>query len=56
MTAVFRYHTNVFVKKKYHLILSFTLSNDISLCSVLGLLSLLSMGATFNLTLDKLIC
>ena len=56
MTAVIRYHTTFFVNNKDLLILSFALDNDIPLRSVLGLLTLLFMCDTLNLTLNKLIC
>ena len=39
---------NVFVNRKYPLIISFALVGDISLRSVLGLSSLLYMGATLT--------
>ena len=55
MTALIRYH-KLFSEKKDSLILSFTLGNDISLRNVLGLPTLLSMGATLNLSIGKLIC
>ena len=42
--------------KKDPLILSFKLDNDISLRSVLRLPILLSMGATLNLLIGKIIC
>ena len=56
MTAVIRYRTPFFVINKDTLILSFKLDKEISLYSVLVLPPLLSMGATINLPLWKIIC
>ena len=56
MTAVIRCHTPLFVNKKDPSILSFALGNNISLCCVLGLPTLLSIIATLILPLDKLTC
>ena len=56
MTVVIRCHTPFLVKKQHSLILSFALGKDVTLCSVLGLPSLLAIGATLNPPLGKLVC
>ena len=56
MTAVIRYKTPYVVDGKWPFILSFALGNDVSLRSVLGLLTLLAMGADINLVKDLLSC
>ena len=56
MTAVIRYRTPYFIKKRDPLFIYFALSNDISLRCVLGLPTLLAIcsdiGRTFLLTLN----
>ena len=56
MTAVIRYKTPYVVDGKGSFILSFALGNDVSLRSVLGLPTLLAMGADINLVKDLLSC
>ena len=56
MIAVIRYHTPYFVDKKDPLILSFALGHDASLRNVLGLSTLLSLGATIDLSRGTLSC
>ena len=55
MIAVIRFRISLFVNKKDPLILSFVLGDDISLRSILGLPTFLSMGVTLNLPLGKLV-
>ena len=56
MTAVIRYKTPYTVDGKGPFILSFVLSNDVNLRSVLGLPTLLVMGANINLVKGLLSC
>ena len=56
MTAVIRYKTPYVVDGNGHFILSFTLGNDASSRSVLGLPILLAMGADINLVKGLLSC
>ena len=56
MTAIIRYKTPYIVAGKGPFILSFALGNDVSLRSVLGLPTLLEMGADINLVKDLLLC
>ena len=56
MTAVIRYKTPYVVDGKGSFILSFALGNDVSLRSVLGLPTLLAMGADINLVKGLLSC
>ena len=56
MTAVIRYHIPYLVNNKDPLILSFVLGNDMSLRSVLGRSTLLSMGTTIDLSRGTLSC
>lgn len=56
MTAVIRYKTLYILSYKGNFILFFTLDNDISLRSVLGLPTLLVMGAIFDLFSVLLSC
>ena len=49
MTAVIRYHTPYLVNKRYPLLLSFALGNDVSFHCVLGLSTLLAIGGSINL-------
>ena len=56
MTAVIRYMTLYVVDGKGPFILSFALGNDVSLRSVLGLPTLLAMGADINLAKGLLSC
>ena len=49
MTVVVRYKTPYTLADKGTFSLYFTLGNDVSWCSVLGLLTLLAMGATIDL-------
>ena len=50
MTAIIRYHTPYLVDNKDPLVLSFALGHDMSLRSVLGLSTLLSLGVTIDLS------
>ena len=56
MIAVIRYHTPYLVNNMDPLVLSLALGNDISLLSVLGMPTLLSMGATIDLSRGTLSC
>ena len=56
MTALIRYHTLYLVNNKDPLILSFALENDMSLCSVLGFSTRLSMGVTIDVSRGTLSC
>ena len=56
MTAVIRYKTPYTVTGKGPFILSFALGHDVSLRSVLGLPTLLAMGADINLAKGLLSC
>ena len=56
MTAVIRYKTPYFVTGKGPFVLSFALGHDVSLRSVLGLPTLLAMGANINLVKGLLSC
>ena len=56
MIAVIRYKTPYVVDGKGSFILSFALGNDVSLRSVLGLPTLLAMGADINLVKGLLSC
>ena len=56
MIAVIRYHTPYLVNNMDPLVLSLASENDISLLSVLGLPTLLSMGTTIDLSRGTLSC
>ena len=56
MTAVIRYKTPYVVTGKGPFVLSFALEHDVSLRSVLGLPTLLAMGANINLVKGLLSC
>ena len=56
MTAVVRYETPYTVTGKGPFVLSFTLGNDVSLRSVLGLPTLLAIGAGIDLIQGLLSC
>ena len=56
MTAVVRYETPYIVTGKGPFVLSFTLGNDVSLRSILGLPTLLTIGAGIDLIQGLLSC
>ena len=56
MTTVIRYYTPYLVNNKDPLFLSFALGTDMALRSLLGLPTLLSMGATIDLSRGTLSC
>ena len=56
MTAVIRYKTPYFLNKRDPLFIYFALGNDVSLCCVLGLPTLLALGGLINLVKGEFIC
>ena len=56
MIAVIRYHTPYLFHGKDPLTVSFALGDDISIRIVLGLPTLLAMGATIDLQRGTLVC
>ena len=56
MTAIIRYKTPYFLNKRDPLFISFALENDVSLCCVLGLPTLLALGGLINLVKGEFMC
>ena len=56
MTTIIRYRTPYIIKKQDPLLISFTLSNDISLRYVLDLLTLFVLSGCIDLVKEELSC
>jgi len=56
ITAVIRYRTPYLVNNQYPLFISFALSNEVSLCCVIGSPTLLSPGSLIDLVKGTFLC